>query len=76
MTAPGGIQATDTARNAAVQYLYDIADRLDLPLIDYRAVIGTDEYAAPLGMKRDTLHENERGYVLEAQVVARFIGTA
>jgi len=68
MTAPGGLEVGDTARAAMVRYLYSIANRLDLPLIDYRAVIGTAEQATVFGLKRDTLHENERGYVLEARV--------
>lgn len=68
MIAPGGLESTDTARVAMVQYLYTIANRLDLPLIDYRAVIGSSEQATVFGLKRDTLHENERGYVLEAKV--------
>ena len=68
MTAPGGLELSDTARGDMVRHLYAIANRLDLPLIDYRAVIGTAEQATVFGLKRDTLHENERAYVLEARV--------
>ena len=70
MTAPGGLDAADTARTGMVQHLYSIADRLDLPLFDFRGVIGDSAQATTFGLKRDALHENVRAYVLEARVVA------
>lgn len=67
---PGGIsQSADytTLRDA----YYDLADTHDLPLIDFTAVIGDTAKAQSFGLMQDTLHENERGYGLEATAVAR-----
>lgn len=68
--APGGLTTggdLDTARTA----VWDNATRLDLPLVDFRAVVGTQDQAATRGLMNDQLHENSRGYMLEAIALSR-----
>ena len=72
VAAFGGIAAGgayDTKRLT----LYAAADSNDLPLIDYGAVIGNYDVANAAGLMNDTLHENQRGYTLEASALMRVI---
>jgi len=53
--------------------LYDIADSLDLPLLDFNSLIGDNPAATAANLMTDTVHENDRGYALEADAIARVI---
>jgi hypothetical protein len=53
--------------------LYDIADALDLPLLDFTSLIGDSTAATAAGLMGDAVHENTRGYATEADAVARVI---
>jgi hypothetical protein len=72
VAAFGGI-ASSTAYDNKRLALYGAADTNDLPLIDYTAVIGNYDVANAAGLMNDTLHENQRGYTLEASALMRAI---
>lgn len=66
--APGGL--TGSVYGAMYSTVWDQADRLGLPLVDFASVIGDHEAASALGLKADALHENKRGYAYEAAAMA------
>jgi hypothetical protein len=68
----GGVGSAGNYDNKRVR-LYDIADSLDLPLIDFTSLIGDQPAATAAGLLQDTVHENSRGYALEADALARVI---
>jgi hypothetical protein len=53
--------------------MYDIAETLDLPLIDFTQVIGNNAQATAARLMADTVHENSKGYALEAAALGRVI---
>jgi lysophospholipase L1-like esterase len=55
------------------QAVYNIADSLGIPLVDFGDVIGPYNTALANGLRGDTLHLNGGGYSLEARVVADLI---
>ena len=69
-TSPSGVPSN---RDVAAQQIYQSADALDLPLIDFRVVIGSDTEAVARGYTTDSVHESVRGYSLEAAEVARVL---
>lgn len=75
LCAFGGI-AINTTYNPKRVRLYDIADSLDVPLLDFTDVIGDYATANAAGLMADTVHENGRGYALEATAVVRALALA
>ena len=67
LVAPAGL----TNRNALYQATYSIANTLNLPLLDFRQVVGDYNRANALGLMGDIVHENLGGYAKEAWAVAR-----
>lgn len=54
--------------------LYDIADTLNLPLVDFTQVLGGSYAAAnAAGLMADTVHESSSGYAREAAALARVL---
>lgn len=53
--------------------IYDLAESKDLPMIDLTHAIGDQAQAGAKGMVYDSLHENAKGYGLEAWAIARVI---
>lgn len=72
VVAFGGID-TNGHYNSKRSQLYATADALDVPLVDFTALIGNQSTAAAAGLMQDTAHENTRGYALEADLVARIL---
>lgn len=73
---PGGLgffTASQDYYDTVYSKLYDIADTLDLPLVDFRAVIGDYAVASAFSSRwlGDDIHENRKGYALEAHALAR-----
>lgn len=74
LLAFGGVGASGNSfYDAKRTRLYDIADALDLPLVDFNALIGDSSAATSLGLMADTVHENSRGYSLEAGLLAQVL---
>jgi hypothetical protein len=76
LLAPGGLPSGSTYDPRRAQ-VYDVADALDLPVIDLTQVIGdfTKANVSAL-MNADTVHESGKGYALEARAIARVIRAA
>jgi lysophospholipase L1-like esterase len=55
------------------QAVYNVADALSLPLIDFGDLVGPYTNALANGLRGDTLHLNGAGYSLEARAVAALI---
>lgn len=72
IAAFGGVESGG-AYDAKRDQLYDTADALDLPLVDFTALIGDSNAATAKGLMADTVHENARGYAVEADLVARVL---
>lgn len=72
LVLPGGLTSNEsyTARRTR---LYDLADRFDMPLLDLTDAIGDYDAAGRAGLMADPVHENARGYALEATAVARVV---
>jgi len=70
LLAPGGL-GNDSTYNPRRAQVFDVADALDLPLIDLTHIIGAYDTANAAGLMGDTIHENGRGYALEASAIAR-----
>jgi lysophospholipase L1-like esterase len=68
----GGVGSAGNYDSKRVR-LYDIADSLDLPLLDFTSLIGDQPAATAAGLMQDTVHENTRGYALEADALARVL---
>lgn len=73
LVVPGGLGGTaaESTYDARRQRIYDNADRLDLPVLDFGRVIGGYTAANLAGLMGDTTHENVRGYSLEALATSR-----
>lgn len=65
-TAPATAAAAYTNWTSFVAAHYDLADSLDVPLLDLMDVQGTQAQALAAGMMYDDLHEKEAGYSLNA----------
>lgn len=72
LLVPGGI-ANDATYDPVRLGYYALADSADLPLIDLTNVIGNYAVANARGLSYDTLHENAKGYRLEAAAIARVL---
>jgi hypothetical protein len=72
LVSPGG-NPDDGTYNPKRSAVYDVADSLDLPLVDFAAVIGTYPRASAAGLMDIDVHENERGYAIEAATLARVL---
>lgn len=72
MVAPGG-NPDDATYNAKRAAAYSVADSLDLPLIDFAALIGTYPRANAAGLMTIDVHENQRGYAIEAAALAEVL---
>jgi lysophospholipase L1-like esterase len=75
LLAPGGL-GNDSTYNPRRAQVFDVADALDLPLIDLTHIIGAYDTANAAGLMGDTIHENGRGYALEASAIARVMLSA
>lgn len=68
--SPGAVPAS---REVAIAEVYATADRLDLPLVDNRLIVGNQAMAAARGLAVDNVHESAKGYAVEASVMAKTI---
>lgn len=75
LVVPGGTTTSAGDRVTLKRALYDIAAALSLPLVDFTDLIG-NTIAMDRGYMDDALHENTRGYNLEASALRKVLSAA
>lgn len=75
LVVPGGTTTSAGDRVNLKRALYDIAADLAMPLVDFTDLIG-NTIAMDRGYMDDALHENARGYNLEASALRKILNAA
>jgi len=75
LIVPGGLGGVNpsSSYDAKRDAIYDAADSLNVPLVDFTHLIGDFDVANPAGLMGDTIHESSAGNAIEAACLARIL---